>query len=293
MRRDAYRGWLVNYRTGAVRSADGTEVTHRIIGDRGPAIVLVHGGLQAAQNFQRLAEHLSARFVVYVPDRRGRRPGVPAGSGYGLECEGQDLDALVRAVGARQLFGLSSGATIALYTALEYPGIEKLALYEPPLTIDGADPAYWVPDYERAVAAGNLASALTEVLKGTAGRDWIPRLPRFVLVPLLRVAIEIDAAFRTGENLSLRELIPTMHLDSIVQHQSIEMVNPRLPELRSDLLLLGGEKSMEPLGLGLDAIAKRLPNAQRVELTGVGHVAADNRGDPAAVARILDRFFDV
>ena len=280
----------MKYRIGTVDSADGTAITHRVIGEQGPPIILVHGGLQAAQNFQRLAEYLSARFVVYIPDRRGRRPGAPAGEGYGLAREGQDLDALMRAVGARRLFGLSSGATIALYAALQYPRVEKVALYEPPLTIDGADPASWVPKFERALAAGDRASALTEILKGTAGRERVVRLPRFILAPLLRVVIGIEAKMVSADDIAVKDLIPTMHLDSIVQRESIAMVNPRLSELRSDLLLLGGEKSPQALRQALNSIAKRLPSAKRVELKGVGHIAADNRGAPDKVARLLDQF---
>ena len=233
----------MKYRTGAVKSADGTSIRHRVIGEHGPPVVLVHGGLQAAQDFQRLAEHLSARFIVYVPDRRGRRPEAPADAAYGLAREGEDLDALMREVGARRVFGLSSGATIALYTAIQYPGIEQAALYEPPLTIDGADPASWVPAFERALHAGNRALALTEILKGTAGREYVARLPRFVLVPLLHMVIGIEAKIVSGDDIALADLIPTMRLDSIVQHDSVTMVNPRISELRSDVLLLGGEKA--------------------------------------------------
>lgn len=281
----------MNYRTEAVRSADGTSITSRVFGEHGPAIVLVPGGLQAAQNFQRLAEQLSSRFVVYVPDRRGRRPQAPAGEGYGLAREGQDLDALMRAVGAWRLFGLSSGATIALYTALEYPGVDKLALYEPPLSIDGADPAWWVPRYRRAIAAERRALALTEVIKGTGGREYWMRLPHFVLRPLLGLGIAIEAKLVSGDDIALGDLVPTMQLDSIVQRESIEMVNPRISQLGCEVLLMGGEKSMEALRRGLDSLAARLPSAQRVELGGVGHIAADNRGAPGKVARVLDEFF--
>ncbi|MGC2652168.1 MAG: alpha/beta hydrolase [Mycobacterium sp.] len=281
----------MNYRTGAVKSADGTSITYRVIGEHGPPIVLVHGGLQAAQNFQRLAEHLCAHFIVYIPDRRGRRPEAPPGEGYGLAREAEDLGALMRAVGARRLFGLSSGATIALYSAIQYSEVEKVALYEPPLTIDGADPASWVPKFEHALVDGDRASAMAEILKGTGGREYIARLPRFILVPVLRMVIEIDARQASGDDIAMKELIPTMRLDSIVQRESITMVNPRIAEVRSDVLLLGGEKSPSALHLALDSIARRLPNAKRVEIKGVGHIAADNRGAPDKVARLLDQFF--
>jgi pimeloyl-ACP methyl ester carboxylesterase len=282
---------FVNYRTGSVLSADGTAVTHRVVGDGGTPIVLVHGGMQAAQNFQRLAEFLSSRYTVYIPDRRGRRAEVPAGDGYGLAREGQDLDALLRGVEARRVFGLSSGAIIALYTAIQYVGVDKLALYEPPLTIEDADPASWFPKFDRAIAACDSAAAMVEVLKGTGDRSPLMILPRWALTPLLRLALMKDAKEHPPGDIALRDLIPTMRLDGIVQKQSVELVNPRIAELRSEVLLLGGEKSAHPLRLGLDALSRRLPNAKRHELKGTGHVAADNRGVPQQVARLLEDFF--
>ena len=42
------------YSTGSVTSADGTRIGYRQVG-RGPGLVLVHGGGQAAQNLMQLA----------------------------------------------------------------------------------------------------------------------------------------------------------------------------------------------------------------------------------------------
>jgi pimeloyl-ACP methyl ester carboxylesterase len=281
----------VSYRTASVVSADGTAVTHRVFGDGGTPVVLVHGGMQAAQNFRRLAEVLSSRYTVYVPDRRGRRPDVPAGEDYGLAREGEDLDALLRAVGARRVFGLSSGAIIALYTAIQYAGVDKLALYEPPLTIDGADPSAWSARFEHAIATSDPAAAMAEVLKGTRDRSLSMLLPSWALIPLLRRALSRDAEEHPPDDIALADLVPTMRLDLIVQLQAAELLNPRIAELRSEALLLGGEKSAHPLGIALDALSRLLPNAKRVELNGVGHVAADNRGKPEEVARLLEDFF--
>lgn len=280
----------MNVRTGNVLSADGTSVPHRVVGD-GPPVVLVHGGIQAAQSFRRLAELLSSRYTVYVPDRRGRRPKVPAGDDYGLAREGEDLDALLRAVGARRVFGLSSGAVIALYTAIEYGGVDQLALYEPPLTIDGAQPAAWLPSFHRALADSGPAAAVVAVLKGTGDRSPVQRLPSWLLTGVLRGVLAVEAKTHAPEDISLRDLIPTMRLDGVATLQSVELVNPRIEELRAQVLLLGGEKSAHQLHLGLDALSRRLPDAKRIELKGVGHIAADNRGKPQQVAKVLADFW--
>ena len=281
----------MEFRTGMVESADGTAVSHRVVGGSGAPVVLVHGGIQAAQSFQRLAQMLSSRYTVYIPDRRGRRPGAPIGEGYGLAREGEDLEALLRAVEARRVFGLSSGAVIALYTAIEYGGIDKLALYEPPLTIDGATPAAWLPKFEHALTTSGPPAGVAAVLKGTGDRSPLLLLPNWALTSLARLVLQLDRITHAQHDIALRDLVPTMRLDGIVTEQSVALINPRIEELRSQVLLLGGEKSARQLHLGLDALSRRLPDAERIELRGVGHIAADNRGAPQQVARLLEEFW--
>jgi pimeloyl-ACP methyl ester carboxylesterase len=97
----------MSYKVRFITSADGAEIHYREWG-AGPGLVLVHGGMQAAQNFSKLAEALGDSFTVFVPDRRGRGRSGAFGEGYGLSIEREDLHALLRATGARRVFGLSS-----------------------------------------------------------------------------------------------------------------------------------------------------------------------------------------
>jgi pimeloyl-ACP methyl ester carboxylesterase len=71
----------VHDRVGDVRRRDDRRLP--ALG-RGPGVVLVHGGMQAAQNFTKLATVLADTFTVYVPDRRGRGLSGPFGDRYGL-----------------------------------------------------------------------------------------------------------------------------------------------------------------------------------------------------------------
>jgi pimeloyl-ACP methyl ester carboxylesterase len=74
------------YKTRFVTSADGAAICFRECG-AGPGLVLVHGGMQAAQNFSRLTEALGDTFTVYVPDRRGRGRSGRGSERYGLLAE--------------------------------------------------------------------------------------------------------------------------------------------------------------------------------------------------------------
>lgn len=130
------------YTIGSVTSKDGTKIGYRQLGD-GPGLILVHGGMQASQNFMKLAAALADTFTVYVPDRRGRGLSGPYSDHHTIQNAVDDIQALLDKTGAHYVFGLSAGAVISLHAALMLPDIHKLALYEPPLPINGAASSDW------------------------------------------------------------------------------------------------------------------------------------------------------
>ena len=117
-----------------VTSKDGTKIAYEKKG-QGPALILVDGALcyRAFGPMQSLAELLAPNFTVYTYDRRGRGES-SNGKPYSLEREVEDLDALVKAAGgSAYVYGISSGACLALEAALRLGmEISKLAMYEPP-----------------------------------------------------------------------------------------------------------------------------------------------------------------
>jgi len=273
-----------------VTSADGTTIGYRQVGS-GPGLILVHGGMMASQNFTDLASALSVAFTVYVPDRRGRGLSGPHGAGYGLNREAEDIRALVDHTGARNLFGLSSGALVALQSAFVLPqSIRKLALYEPPLAVGAFSPTAWVPRYEQELARGDLAAAMVTVMQGTADSSFLNFLPRFVLVPFMKFAIEADAAELHAGDVPIKALIPTMHYDPRLVLETRGAIE-RFRAVQARVLLLGGSRSQPYLKAALDALNAVLPKAERIEFSGVGHLAAENSGQPHRVAQELLRFF--
>jgi pimeloyl-ACP methyl ester carboxylesterase len=320
----------LRYTTGTVVSRDGTTIGYRRVG-HGPGIIAVHGGGQAAQNLMRLATALADEFTVYLPDRRGRGLSGPPGEGYGLKAECEDLEALQAATGATCVFGLSSGALIALQHALGQRSAHKAALYEPPLSINHSTPTAWVDRFDKEVAEDRLGSAMITAMRGTR---TAPPLLRLLPRPLLDAALNHVASAGKAEqhqsgaddgvgpsarrgalrlllwpvrrlaskntpphdgtgqrhDVPLRELVPTMHYDAQLVMES-EGTWESFSEVPADVLLLGGSKSASYLKKTLDALRQLLPNVSRVELPGVGHMAADNTGEPELVASELRRFF--
>lgn len=318
------------YSTGSVRSADGTRVSYRQLG-QGPGLVLVHGGGQSAQNLMELARMLAGEFTVYVPDRRGRGSSGPFGDHYGLTVECQDLEALLRESGSEFVFGLSSGALVCLDAASSLAQIRRLALFEPPLSIDHSTPVDWLGRFDREIAKGKIGSAMITATRGTQTAPALIRwTPRLLIAPLLDMAarrgitttdedgsaaerpmspslraflrvtlwpVRRLAASRPAQGsdddepaVPLSVLVPTMHYDAQLVLQS----EGRLVDYRSvavPVLLLGGSGSPAYLRRTLAALEDTLPDVRRVELSGVGHTAPDNRGEPDRVAAELIRFF--
>src|SRR6266478_2508595 len=168
---------------GKVFSMAGTAIAFDRIGN-GPPVILIDGALcyrgmgQSGQLAQLLAQH----FTVFTYDRRGR-----GGSGdtapYAAEREVEDIATLLsEAGGAAFVWGMSSGAVLALEAANRLSGIKKLALYEAPFIVDNTRPTT-EDDWDRisaAVAADRRSDAVKLFLKSVG-------VPGFVraLMPLM------------------------------------------------------------------------------------------------------------
>ena len=277
----------VQFNLGQVISADGTTIGYRWLG-HGPGLILVHGGLQTSQSFTKLAAALSDVFTVYVPDRRGRGLSGSHGKNYSIRKECEDIDALLNRTGAHNVFGLSSGALIVLQAALTLPTIYKVALYEPPLPTDHSSPAAWAPRYEKELAEGKLGSTMVTIIKGAGDSSIVNALPRFILEPLMTLAIRAESD--QGDEVPLKTLILTEHFD-IQLVTEMEGKLDTIRALRAEVLLLGGSQSQGYLKAALDALSTILPHAKRVELPHAGHLAAENNDQPESVANELRHFF--
>jgi pimeloyl-ACP methyl ester carboxylesterase len=277
---------VVNYLKGSVRSADGTTIGYRQYGS-GPGLILVHGGMRAAQHFSTLAGALGDQFRVYVPDRRGRGLSGPHGGRFSVQREVEDMQALIAATGAKLIFGLSSGALVSLRTALSTPALDRVALYEPPLSIHGSVPTAWVARFDQEIAAGRRASAVVTALKGVGVEPMFARLPRLVLTPL--AALGLRAQRTRADEVPIADLIATMHFDVQIV-QELADTTAEYAALQTHVLLAGGAKSPAYLKVALNELAAVLPRAQRVTLPGLDHSGPEDDGSPLVVARALHDF---
>jgi pimeloyl-ACP methyl ester carboxylesterase len=280
---------------GFATSKDGSTIGYRQVG-HGPGLVLLHGAMESSQSHTQLAVALADAFTVYLPDRRGRGLSGPYGEDHTMQKDVEDLDALLAATGARDVFGVSSGGLIVLQAALTLPAIHKAAVYEPALFVGGA-PAAILTRFDAEMARGNVAAALVTGMKGAQmGPPIFNLMPRWLLERLTTMAMASeDKNARAGE-VTMRMLAPTLHYDFQLAVE-LSGKQERFRDLRAEVLLLGGSKSPPYLKTALDALERILPHATRIEFPRLDHGGSSNRsqmnrnGNPERVAQELRRFF--
>ena len=262
----------------SVRSNDGTEIAYDKRG-QGPPLILVAGGIAyraIAPSEDQLADLLSDRFTVFRYDRRGR-----GGSGdtqpYAPEREIEDLGALVDEAGeAAGVYGLSSGAVLALDAAEAGVPISALALYEAPFVVDDSRepmPDDYVSRLREFVAADRRGDAAELFLTAALG------LPPAVVAGMRQ----------NGALAPIEEVAHTISYDGELMGDTMSgqpLPADRWTHVTAPALVLDGGDSPPFMHAGAQALTDLLPDARRRTLPGQTHVV-----EPAVLAPELEEFF--
>jgi pimeloyl-ACP methyl ester carboxylesterase len=255
-----------------VHSADGTAIAFTRVGS-GPPVILVDGALchRASNGGGPLAAQLADRFTVYTYDRRGRGSSGDTAP-YAVEREVEDLCALIaHAGGAAAVYGISSGAALALEAARHGAPITALALYEAPFIVDDSREPVG-PDALPAIRA-----AVAEDRRGDAVRQFLRLvgLPR-VMVSLMRFM----PAWR-----ALKAVAHTLPYDlAIVGGNQVgePLEAERYAAVTVPALAIAGARSPQWMRNAMRAVADGLPGARYVELEGQTHMVS-----PKALAPVI------
>ena len=258
-----------------VLSKDGTAITFDRIG-AGPAVILIDGALcyRGMGQSGKLANLMAQRFTVFTYDRRGRGASSDTAP-YAVEREVEDIEALLsEAGGTASVWGISSGAVLALEAANRLKGIKKLALYEPPFIVDNCRSTTeddWVRIGE-AVDADRRSDAVRIFLKSVGVPGFFITLMR--LLPMWS---------------NLKAIAHTLPYDgAIVRDNQRRKPLPanRWASITVPALVMDGGNSPAWMRHGNQSLASVLPNAQYRTLEGQTHMLK-----PKAHAPLLVEFF--
>jgi len=255
-----------------VTSKDGTTIVYDRLGE-GPAVVLVSGGSVDRQSNAGLAEQLAQRFTVYNYERRGRGESGDTPP-YAIEREIEDIEAVIdKAGGSAFLYGISSGAVLALDAAAQMTNkVKKLAIYEPPFIIEGTrprPPADTASIYNKMVSEGRRGDAV-----------------EYFMTTVVGMPEEFAAQARSQPWWPWQEaLAHTLAYDATV------MGDYSLPEktaasVKVPTLVITGGATFDWLRTSNQAFAKLLPDGRNEIIEGQSHDVA-----PEALAPVLEKFF--
>jgi pimeloyl-ACP methyl ester carboxylesterase len=258
-----------------VTSKDGTTIAFDKVGS-GPALILVAGAIQHRafdQETAKLAELLSPHFTVINYDRRGRGDSADT-LPYALEREIEDVEALIDFVGgSASLYGVSSGAALAMEVALALPAkVRKLAMYEAPLNDDAAARQAW-KDYRK-----QLQTLLSEGRRGDA---------MILFMTLVGMPAEHASEARQWPVWPILEGVAhTLAYDATVLGEEAAVPTDRAARLKVPALVMEGDASYPWMRTTAIALAEAMPYGQHRTLEGQTHeVSAD------ALAPVLAQFF--
>lgn len=260
-----------------VISKDGTEIAYEKKGT-GPAVILVDGalGYRALGFNQPLVDRLSQHFTVYNYDRRGRGESTNS-KPFAIEREVEDIDALINSAGgSAYVYGISSGACLALEAAIKLGiKIKKLALYEPPYNSDPSALQAW-KEYR---------TRLSELIKANKRGEAVALFMSFVGAP----PEAIDSMRNTPMWSMFEASAPTLIYDAAEMGDDRSIPVKRASNIKSQTLVIDGGANLQYMPFmhaSAMALAKAIPNAQHRTLEGQTH---DVKAE--ALAPVLVEFY--
>ncbi|MEU0699066.1 alpha/beta hydrolase [Streptomyces niveus] len=257
---------------GRAESGDGTLIAYRRTCGEGPPVIMVGGAFSTADAEAPLAALLAPRFSVITYDRRGR-----GGSGdtapYAVEREIEDIAALLtEAGGSASVYGMSSGAALALEAAAAGLPITQLAVYEPPYDTGAA----------ADVTDGAAYTARLDDLLVRGRRDEAVEL----FLSMVGVAPDVVARMRRATMWrGMTALAHTLAYDNAVMGPGRVPVE-RLARISARVMVVDGGASPPPMRVAARAVAAAVPRGRHRTLTGQVHEVA-----PHVLAPVLAEYF--
>lgn len=286
---------------GRLISADGTRIAFERTGDGDP-IVLVDGAF-CSRTFgpmATLAPLLANGFTVFAYDRRGRGDSSDT-QPYAVDREIEDLQAVIDAAGgSAHVFGMSSGAILALDAAACGLSIRKLALYEPPFVVDSsvfgeqseagqrdvtAGRSRWFDASSRHIGSGqappaDAAEQLTAMIAADRRSDAVTFFMKLMGMPSFVLAIMRFLPLWS----KLKAVAHTLPYDAAIVGEA--SLPAQAATIDVPTVVIGGEKSPARLRNAVRAVAQTMPNARPLLLEGQDHNVASK-----VLAPVLEQFF--
>ena len=243
----------------------GHRVSYRTAGDGGPVVLLIHGIVGCAEQWDQVAPLLAERYTVVAPDLLGHgRSDKPRGD-YSLGAYASSVRDLLVALGHKRatVVGHSLGGGIAMQFAYEYPPFaERLVLASSgglgrevhlmlrAATLPGSEIVLPLIAHERLLGVGSAVGGVLGRLGLQAGTDLGEMArgyqsladagARQAFIHTLRAVLDIGGQrVSARDRLYLAEVLPSLIIwgaqDPLIPVQHAEAAKRELPDSRLEV----------------------------------------------------------
>ena len=228
----------------------------------GPALVLLHGGMEDSRVWARQLHGLADEFTVLAWDAPGCGRSADIPETWRLADFADALAAWLRASGVKRahVCGLSWGSAVALELYHRHPDV-------PASLILASAYAGWAGSLPPGEVAARLAGVLAaadlpreELLKGWPGM-FSPAASDELVAEVMGIAADNSGLVRPGGYRAMAHSMAEADLRDV------------LPQIRVPTLLLYGELDERAPRPVADELLARIPGAELVVIPGVGHLA--------------------
>ena len=247
--------------TQYARSGD-VSIAYQTVGDGPLDLLFTPGWISHVEHvwewpaLRRFMERLASFSRLIIFDRRGTGLSDRLTEGFTTDCEVDDVLAVLDAVGSERTAVMTyggGGGVGALLAAREPERVSALIMYASIASATRAPDYTWTHTreerrelFEHVAANWGNGVELTQFAPSVAGdqafQRWLQRLQRLAASPG-----SVRAIFESGEDMDVREVLPTIRVPTLVLHRADDVsISPRHSQY----------------------IAAHIPGAELVELQG-------------------------
>ncbi len=243
----------------------GHRVSYRTAGDRGPVVLLIHGIVGCAEQWDQVIPLLAERYTVVAPDLLGHGQSAKPRGDYSLGAYAASVRDLLIALGHRRatVVGHSLGGGVAMQFAYEYPPFaERLVLVSSgglgrevhlmlrAATLPGSEIVLPLIAHERLHGIGTALGGLLGRLGLQAGTDLAEMArgygsladagARQAFIHTLRAVLDIGGQrVSAKDRLYLAALLPALIIwggqDPLIPVEHARVANRELPNSRLEV----------------------------------------------------------
>lgn len=243
----------------------GHRVSYRTAGDRGPVVLLIHGIVGCAEQWDQVIPLLAERYTVVAPDLLGHGQSAKPRGDYSLGAYAASVRDLLVALGHRRatVVGHSLGGGVAMQFAYEYPPFaERLVLVSSgglgrevhlmlrAATLPGSEIVLPLIAHERLHGIGTALGGLLGRLGLQAGTDLAEMArgygsladagARQAFIHTLRAVLDIGGQrVSAKDRLYLAALLPALIIwggqDPLIPVEHARVANRELPNSRLEV----------------------------------------------------------